>query len=73
MSYLAKKHSKKSKNQNKTGIYIGLILGLIILVALVYTLFDKTQDSSKIAAVVNDEVITYADVEELYSQLPSAS
>jgi len=63
-----KKKSKKQKSKVK--VYIGLILGLVILIALIYTLFDKFQESSKIAAVVNGEVITYSEIEELYAQLP---
>lgn len=71
MINLAKKRSKKSKKQeSKTKVYIGLVLGLIILVALIYTLFNKFEESRKIAAIVNDEVITYLEIEELYSQLP---
>ncbi|MBW2980240.1 SurA N-terminal domain-containing protein [Candidatus Woesearchaeota archaeon] len=65
---MSKKKSKKQKNKSK--VYVGLILGLIILVVLVYMLFNKFQETTKPAAIVNGEVITYAEIESLYNQLP---
>jgi parvulin-like peptidyl-prolyl isomerase len=61
---------KKTKKQNKTKFYAGLVLALIILAFLGYTLYGQFQENSKVAAIVNGEVITYAEVEAIYQQLP---
>lgn len=72
MTELAKKKAKKTnkKQKSKVKVYIGLILGLVILVVLVYMVRNQFQEESEIAAVVNGEVITYAEIETIFDQLP---
>jgi hypothetical protein len=68
---LSKKKSRKSKKQkSKVKVYAGLILGLAILITIIYLLFTGFQESIKVAARVNGELISYKEIETLYKQLP---